>query len=369
MLKLKIAISEVAVPKAVGMIRHGSALIRIYSKKPINKEDLRATASWLQTTDTTRPEHRTVPWRVCDSAIHWDKTLKIVCSEELYFTDICVDTVDLKGASSLQVGNAKLDELAWLDPRLSLERIQTLDFESFYSFFTFKTKRHFDIDTVFYVSRSNLLATQVAPEIYVNSAVIFCYKALELKGKDIEDAETFLLEAFKKTDNFSVLTGTDSDATGIRSDPIAGKLSIYTALLHLYLYQREFNKINDIVGAVETLIDASPFDDAYAYNVSRIFMAGGIVSAIQGNHKLTKHRLNSVVDIFYRAVSIRIPNRQVYRFAELAASHSLATYAMRLLNLTPPYPSVMLVKALPIISRITSEDYMNTISRHFEISI
>ena len=222
------------------------------------------------------------------------------------------------------------EQVPWLTADLSLEILLPFNKEEFRSHFSFSNKRHKLPEVVEFIAHQ-ILSRHLADTSYgvgedagyiVNTFVIYAYKLVELNQELPSEFEDI------KTSVFEVLETIQGSMKSVREDRVHLKISVLTALWHLYFSCGDIDRTLESLEEITILYaDENAFAVNHGFNYCKSFLFyGSLLYAIRKDNPRVPWE-NTITS--YQK-SVASGTRMVTWFSEMGQSHQSATSALNM---------------------------------------
>lgn len=207
------------------------------------------------------------------------------------YAKLNISNIFITNANLFAVVEGEHLPLEWLNEKLSVKFTYTPTFDLFKDSFTFNSKRsgrHFDRETVAQIAKKNisLSSDKLAPNIIINSTVIYTYSCLEMNvsESEIENCINYLNIAVEMVDKVPTPTGAVVDIKGKRKvvsarlNGTSMHISLLLVKMHFLLYKKDFESVVKVAVNILKIIQNNEFILYYGPNVAKAYVIAVYVS-------------------------------------------------------------------------------------------
>lgn len=242
----------------------------------------------------------------------------------------------------------------WAKDRLSLEVLYTPTEDLFGRAFTFASSRHYSPEVVLRIAKNNLSDLEVLDRIYINSAVVYLYKSMELEFSGLDFS--FMDEVSRRAMR---LVEKAKHGGSVRSDKVQLALSVLVARIHFLFLQRRYDDVVACALLASKFVIDYGFRDSYSLNLSKAnFFALG-VSHFMRDFEARDYFVRNVMDVRVVLDDFLRSNKTEWLVSESRYVYALADFAVAISE--GNFSEDVILEGLREASRVKTADYLSVI--------
>lgn len=290
------------------------------------------------------------------------KNRKISVSKNIKFYRSISKVGAVKSLKFQAVIGAVIIDIPWADSRISLDLLRTENSDEFMSRFTYASNRHLDTETTMEIAKNNLSVNSIAPFIYINSAVIYSYKVVELSffEKHAESALGYLDVALSKVNEIE-------NGFGARNDNVHFYVSLLTAKMHILLFSSSWGELLDCGELIFAEFLSKEFRAYYSVNLAKTFYIAAVSAYKLSRHDRYAVFLKSILSVEEKMNAAIANNEPGWLYTEKKYITELSEKAKYLIS-SRKVSLKDLDAGLRLSSRVKAVSYLDKLSQNLKAS-